>query len=834
VVGIVLVSHSRSIAEGAAELARQMGGEDVRIETAGGLDSPDQVIGTDAALVVRAIERAWSDDGVLVLMDLGSAVLSAEMALDLLPDGHRDRVLLTAAPFVEGAVAAAVSARIGSTLEQVAAEAQGGLSAKAVHLGAESPRATVPPGTGDDAGGSATAEFVVRTAHGLHARPAALLVRTASSFDADVDVTNLDTGRGPVSARSLNAVATLGVTKGQRVEASASGPQAREAIDALRDLADRNFDERDEEERPEPTPVGRPGLSAAVAGRTLTGLPASPGVAVGEVRRFVAPSLEVHDATSRGVQEELPALNEALSAARRDIERQRSAAAGRAGAYRAAIFDAHLLLLDDEAIVGVARESIASGESAAVAWRDAIEAVATTWENIADEYQRARAADVRSVGTQVLAPLLGVEVPKPRLEAPGVLVAPDLAPADAATLDRSTARGVATAFGGPTSHAAVLARALGIPAVVGLGADVLDVAEGTNVALDGDAGIVVPDPDAQTVEAFEARRRARADTDRAARKRAAEQAITRDGVVIEVAANIGSVDDAAQALDAGADGVGLFRTEFLFLDRDDAPTEDEQEAAYRAAALALDGRSMLVRTLDAGADKPLPYLAEPDEPNPFLGVRGLRLGLMRPEVLDVQLRALVRVAADHPVRVMFPMVATLEELRAARGAVDRAANAVADSGARVAERLEVGAMIEVPSAALVADRLAQEVDFFSLGTNDLSQYVLAADRGNERVASLADALHPAVLELIRRTAHAAAAAGIWAGVCGELAGDPLATPLLIGLGVRELSMSAPAIPHVKHAVRATDLDAADALAAQALSLSSATEVRELLRTRADI
>jgi phosphoenolpyruvate-protein phosphotransferase len=304
--------------------------------------------------------------------------------------------------------------------------------------------------------------------------------------------------------------------------------------------------------------------------------------------------------------------------------------------------------------------------------------------------------------------------------------------------------------------------------------------------------------------------------------------------VIEVAANVGSLDDVAQALDQGADGVGLFRTEFLFLDREDAPTEDEQEAAYRAAAVALDGRPMLVRTLDAGADKPLPYLAEPDEPNPFLGVRGLRLGLMRPDVLDVQLRALVRVAADHPVRVMFPMVATLAELRAARAAIDRAANAVADSGDRVAERLEVGAMIEVPSAALVADRLAPEVDFFSLGTNDLSQYVLAADRGNERVASLADALHPAVLELIRRTAHAAAAGGIWAGVCGELAGDPLATPLLIGLGVRELSMSAPAIPHVKHAVRETDLDAADALAAEALSLSSATEVRELLQTRAEI
>jgi multiphosphoryl transfer protein len=838
VVGIVLVSHSHSIAEGAAELARQMGGEDVRIETAGGLDTPDEAIGTDAALVVQAIERAWSEDGVLVLMDLGSAVLSAEMALDLLPDGYRDKVVLTDAPFVEGAVAGAVTARIGAPLERVAAEARSGLAAKAAHLGVETagPSTGAVPATGDDAGGSATTEFVVRTVHGLHARPAALLVRAASAFDADVRVTNLETGGGPVSARSLNAVATLGVTKGQRVEVSASGPQAREAIHALSELAERNFDEGEEDEAPAAKRADA-GSGGAVAelGRTMTGLPASPGVAVGHVRRFHAQPLEIRDeARGRGVEAELGALDDALSATRRDIEQQRSTVAGRAGSYRAAIFDAHLLLLDDEAILGPARDAIASGASAASAWDDSIETTESQWRSIDDEYQRARAADVRSVGTQVLARLLGVDVPKPRLDAPGVLVAPDLAPADAAALDRSTALGVATAFGGPTSHAAVLARALGIPAVVGLGADVLDVAEDTNVALDGDTGVLVLDPEPDIVSDIEARRAVREHADRVARAAAGAPATTRDGTAIEVAANVGSLNDLAPALDAGADGVGLFRTEFLFMQRDEAPTEDEQVAAYRAAAEAMQGRPMLVRTLDAGADKPLPYLGEPEEPNPFLGVRGLRLGLMRPDVLDVQLRALVRVAADHPVRVMFPMVATVDELRAARAALDRASAAVAEAGRRIPQRLQVGAMIEVPSAGLAADRLAPEVDFFSLGTNDLSQYVLAADRGNERVASLADALHPAVLELIRRTAQAAATAGIWTGLCGELAGDALATPLLVGLGVRELSMSAPAIPHVKQAVRNTELAAARDLAEEALTLSSAEEVRELLRKHAAV
>jgi phosphocarrier protein FPr len=512
------------------------------------------------------------------------------------------------------------------------------------------------------------------------------------------------------------------------------------------------------------------------------------------------------------------------------VEGQRAAVAGRAGAYRAAIFDAHRLFLEDEALLGPARAGIEAGATAPRAWHDAIAAVAGAWEEIDDEYQRARAADLRSVGTQVLAHLLGVDAPRPTLQEPGVLVAADLAPADAAALDPATALGVATAFGGATSHAAVLARSLGVPAVVGLGEALLDVAEGTTLALDGDEGIVLVDPRPEVVERFEARRRERAEVDRAARAEALAPASTRDGLLVEVAANVGTPDDVAAATAAGCDGVGLFRTEFLFMGRDAMPSEDEQQAAYRAAAEGLDGRPMIIRTLDAGADKPIPYLAQPAEANPFLGVRGLRLGLERPELLRTQLRAILRVAADHPLKVMFPMVATLGELRRGREAVDGARASLLAEGATVPDRLDVGVMVEVPSAALIADRLAAEADFFSIGTNDLTQYVLAAERGNERVAQIADALHPAVLALIERTAAAAAALGRWTGVCGELAADPLAAPLLIGLGVRELSMGAPAIPHVKRAVRATDLERAGALARTALGLASAEEVRELLGT----
>jgi len=824
VVGIVLVSHSHSVAEGAAELARQMGGPDVRIETAGGLDDPARSIGTDALLVMQAIERAWSDDGVLVLMDLGSAVLSAEMALDLLPGNRREKVLLTDAPLVEGAVSAAVSARSGSSLEEAGAEARGGLAAKTTHLGLESPTEPTPTEGASGERVEASVRLTVRNPHGLHARPAARLVQTASSFDATVHVANVTAGRGPASARSLNAVATLGVVRGNEIEVSASGPQARQAIEAILALAERDFDEQVEGKGAEPEP-GRPTVTLEEG---LHGLPASPGIAVGPVRRFHVPALEVLERPPEDAPEEQRRLDTAIEAARRDIERQRASVAWRAGPYQAAIFEAHLLFLQDDELLAPVRRAILEGAVAELAWRDAVEQMARAWGGLGDEYQRARAADLRSVGAQVLARLLGIEPPSPKLEAPGVLVAADLTPADAAALDPAVALGVVAALGGPTSHAAVLARSIGIPAVVGVGEAILDVAEGTMLAMDGESGVVRIDPPLKTLEAFEERARERREAERAARATARSPAATRDGVLIKVAANVGSPTEIGAAVDAGCDAVGLFRSEFLFMERDAMPSEDEQEEAYRAAAEALGGRPLTVRTLDAGADKPLPFLEQPAEANPFLGVRGFRLSLAMPELLDAQLRAVMRVAADHPVGVMFPMIANMDELRAGRAAVDRVREALVGEGRRVPERLTVGVMIEVPSAALVSDRLADEVDFFSIGTNDLTQYTLAAERGNERVAALADALDPSVLELIRRTASAGAARGVWTAVCGEIAGDPLAASLLIGLGVRELSMSAPAIPGVKAAVRDIDVAQAEDIAREALTLSSAGAVRELL------
>jgi phosphoenolpyruvate-protein phosphotransferase/dihydroxyacetone kinase phosphotransfer subunit len=826
VVGIVIVSHSETLASGVRELAAEMAGPDVRLELAGGL-AEEGALGTDAVRVLEAIGRADSGDGVLVLMDLGSAVLSAETALDFLTPEQRESVLLCGAPLVEGAVAAAVAARLGESLAEVAKEASGGLQAKTVQLGAGE---TAPP---DPAGLSAPSEedltlrLSVRNPLGLHARPAARFVQTAAAFDANVEVINLTGGRGPASGRSLNGLATLGIRQGHEILVSAHGPQAAAALDGLAALAGRDFDEETTSAASSAPPVPPPPAAPPDAGQALRGLPGAPGIVSGPARHFRPVDPEIPTGSSGDPEAEWDALTRALEQMRTEIRAARDSVASRAGEYSAAIFDAHLLFLDDEALLGPARHAIfEEGRNAAEAWHGAAEAVAAEYRGLDDEYLQARAEDLTGVARQVVAALTG-DAAAASLSASGIVVAADLTPADTASLDRELALGVATAAGSPTSHSAILARSLGIPAAVGLGEALLSVPEGTELLLDGDVGIVHLEPAEKLAAEYQRRAAAREQAARSARAAAAEPALTRDGRRIEVVANIGSPNDVPAAIENGAEGVGLLRTEFLFLERDSMPSEDEQYAVYKSVAEGLEGRPLILRTLDVGADKPLPYLPLEQEANPFLGVRGIRLALEQPDLLETQLRAVLRTAAQYPLKVMFPMVATLEEFRQAKSMVAEARTALDQKGEPIPEELEVGVMIEVPAAALAAEQFAPEVDFFSLGTNDLVQYTMAAERGNASVAGLADGLHPSVLRLIRIVAQAADENGKWAGVCGELASDPVAVPALVGLGIAELSANAPAIPAVKQAVRGVDTEAARDLAERALELSSAAEVRSL-------
>jgi multiphosphoryl transfer protein len=813
VVGIVLVSHSARLAEGTAELARQMGGAELQLEAAGGLE--DGTIGTDAQRVRAAIERVMSDDGVLVIMDLGSALMSAEMAVELL--GGDGRVELSEAPFVEGAVAAAVAAGGGASLDDVRAEASNSIGMKAAQLGIEAaaPSRVASP-EAEAAPEGPQVLIPVLNEIGLHARPAALVAELANRFDADLWLAKPG-GAGPVSARSLTGLMTLVARKGDELVATASGPEADEALVALTQLALEGFGEgvAGNVAPAAPGPQGErpkqrePDLDATPAepppGTVLHGIAASPGIAIGPVRRLHDQLQAPPDRAPEAADTEWRRLESARQAARAAIEADRDRVSGAASPADAAIFTAHLALLDDVAILGPARARVQEGAAAEKAWYGAVWETVNAWRALDDELLRERATDVEDVGRRVLAALAGRE-PHANIREEGVLVASELTPADAAAIDPDLVQGIAAARGTATAHAAILARALGIPAVVGLGPSVLAIGEGTSVLVDGEAGTVLVAPSVESAERARRERELIAERGALARRHAREPAVTRNGTRIEVAANLGGAGDAASAVELGADGVGLLRTEFLFLERQMIPDEDEQAETIAQIASALDGRPLIVRTLDVGADKPLPALPMAREQNPFLGRRGIRLSLEHRELLGTQLRAILRVAAAHPLKVMFPMVATAAELEAAREEVGRARAATG-----VDAPLEVGIMVEVPSAALRARQLAGLADFFSIGTNDLTQYTMAAERGNELVANLLAGPQPAVLQLVRETVAGAEARGRWVGVCGELAGDPAAAVLLVGLGVRELSMAPPLIPAVKQALRSVTLaDATEA------------------------
>ena len=830
-IGIVIVSHSAKLAEGVVELARNMGGAEIAIQAAGGLTTDDATLGTDPMHILNAIEQVYSEDGVLVLMDLGSAILSSEMALELLPEEKRSKIFLCEAPIVEGAIAAAVQARIGGSIQQVIAEARGALAPKSAHLNISISEATQPQAAASNEN-RLTLQLTVKNGLGLHARPAARFVQTAGKFPQEtILVSNLTRKTGPVNAKSINSVITLGVRHGHQIEVAASGPNARAALDAIQSLAEDNFG--DQAESDSSTPIQAKADSTTSDRSSLTGVPASSGIAIGPAVLYQPAPPEIPQYQIEDPQEEWERFLESLTKTRDEIEAIRKSTASRINHDTAAIFEAHLMFLVDEALIVPTREKIFNAkQNAAMAWQSAVDTVAAGFHNLEDSYLQARGKDVEGVGRQVLLNLLGINSAKLTLDKPGILIVDDLTPAQTTHFEPATVLGICTASGGPTSHSAILARELGIPAVVGLGNGILSVQDGQQLIVDGEGGKVFVDPPPEIVNLFSIKSDALRQAKNKARVERAAPAITKDGKTVEVAANIGSVAGAQLAVESGAEGVGLFRTEFLFLNRTAAPDEEEQYQAYRAVAKILHGRPLIIRTLDAGGDKSIPYLNVDQESNPFLGWRAIRLCLAQPELFKTQLRAILRVASEYPVKVMFPMIATLDELRRATSLLDEAKQELSTRKESHAEKIETGIMVEIPSVAQMADRFACEVDFFSIGTNDLTQYTFAADRTNPKVASLGDACHPAVLRQIQHVVAAARANNIWVGVCGELAGDPDAIPILLGLGVSELSISSPSIPRTKEIIRLWTMTEAKEIATKALDADSVERVRELVRSTA--
>lgn len=662
--------------------------------------------------------------------------------------------------------------------------------------------------------GALTIEVKLRPGAGLHARPATNFVEIASEFQSEVQVEF----RGKTaSGKAMASLLKLGAEGGATLRISAKGPDAEAALAALKAGIESGLGDEDEKE---PVKASRAWVPES-SGRAIAGVAASPGLAIGRLHHFQADHIVVKD-TPGHPDAEWDKLRDALETAKVQLQDVYDSMKSRVGKNEAAIFRAHQAFLSDAELSGEATVLIESGHSAAWSWQQTIAKRVAEVQNVSDARLAGRAADLHDVGQRVLRLLAETEHSEAALpDEPVILVADDLTPSDTAKLDPQRILGIVTVAGGPTSHTAIIARSLDIPAVVGAGPSVLELTAGITCILDGASGSLYTEPSAAELESARA---FQIDIQRQREEEHLERyqpALLTDGHRMEVVANIGKAAEAAAAVDAGAEGVGLLRTEFLFLERDTPPTEDEQFAAYSTMTKALNGLPLIIRTLDIGGDKVVPYLPQPKEDNPFLGVRGLRLCLRKPELFLPQLRAIYRASLTGPVKIMFPMVATLEELRQAKEIAEQVR---AELEVRP---IEIGIMVEVPSTVAMAAEFAQECDFFSIGTNDLTQYALAMDRMHAALARQVDGLHPAVLRMIEQTVRGAESAGKWVGVCGGVAGDPRGAVILTGLGVTELSMSIPSVAAVKAHLRGLSLAQAKAFARQALSCRTAEEVRDL-------
>jgi phosphocarrier protein FPr len=830
-VGLVIVAHSRALAEAVVDLVHQMASEHLRIAVAAGAGPQRQEFGTDATQISAAIQAVYSADGVLVLVDMGSAILSAEMALDFLPPGVRDKVSLCAAPFVEGAVAAGVQASLGADLETVHREALKALEPKVAQIGGVALLEKVVQPEGDSAAVSQRITLMLQNPHGLHARPAARLAQTAGSFQAEIWVTDINNGNGPAPARNFNALALLGAIKGHQLEITASGPDAKRALDALSQLAARDFGEPTAAEEAVLAAPAEPRAGLPVVGAPIQGIPVSEGVVLGALYLYrpAPPAIPQHQVEDPRLEWER--LQQAIQQASLLIQARRQAFRQTVGEAEAAIFDAHLLILQDRELLKGVRERIFTGKlNAAQAWQKSIEGVAESYAALADAYQSARAADVRDAGNQVLFALVGgVSSETIRTPRSGVIWAAELTPAEVSRLDATRVLGLVTATGDKTSHSAILTRSLGIPALAGIDLPARGVATGSRVALDGFTGLLWVEPEQElAAEIARGRRKWLAERRRLVRLSQAPARL-RDGRSIGVAANVGSLGDAKAAALNGADAIGVLRSEFLYLNRATPPGEEEQLETLREIARVMNGAPVIVRTLDVGGDKSLAYLPRQEEANPYLGLRAIRLSLRHPDIFISQLRAILRAGADYPLRVMYPMIAALDEVTRAKELLTQAHLELEREKLPHRWPVECGIMIETPSAALLASKFAPQVDFFSVGTNDLTQYTLAAERGNPDLTGYLDALHPGVLLLIKMAVGAAHQAGKWAAVCGEVAADLAAVPILVGLGMDELSMNPGEIPRVKAMIREIDPARARRLAEKALACASAAEVRRLVK-----
>ena len=564
--------------------------------------------------------------------------------------------------------------------------------------------------------------------------------------------------------------------------------------------------------------------------KLIKGIAASDGVAIAKAYLLVEPDLSFTNEKITDTDAEIKKFRNALEASKIELTKIRNNAEKSLGADKAAIFDAHLLVLDDPELIQPIEDKIANEKvNAPEALNEVTTQFITIFESMDNEYMRERAADIRDVSKRVLAHLLGVELPNPSMiDESVVIIGNDLTPSDTAQLNKEFVQGFVTNIGGRTSHSAIMSRSLEIAAVVGTKSITHEVKQGDMVIVDGITGDVIIDPTEDELIAYQNKRERFFEDKKELQKLRDAETVTVDGEHAELAANIGTPDDLYGVMENGAEGIGLYRTEFLYMGRDQMPTEDEQFEAYKKVLETMKDKRVVVRTLDIGGDKELPYLNLPKEMNPFLGYRAIRLCLDQQDIFRTQLRALLRASAYGKLNIMFPMVATIKEFRDAKAILLEEKDKLTSEGQEVADDIEVGIMVEIPSTAALADIFAKEVDFFSIGTNDLIQYTMAADRMSERVSYLYQPYNPAILRLVKQVIEASHKEGKWTGMCGEMAGDETAIPLLLGLGLDEFSMSATSILKARRQINGLSKNEMTELANRAVDCATQEEVIELV------
>ena len=564
---------------------------------------------------------------------------------------------------------------------------------------------------------------------------------------------------------------------------------------------------------------------------TLQGIAASDGIAIAKVYTLTEPDLTVTKVTVEDSEKEVSRLDDALAASIKDVELIKETALKNLGEEEAQVFDAHLMVLSDPELIGQVKDSITSNKvNAESALKEVTDMFISIFAGMEDNpYMQERAADIRDVSKRILAHLLGVKIPSPAtIKDEVIIVAADLTPSDTAQLNRQYVKAFVTDIGGRTSHSAIMARSLEIPAIVGT-KEVTSIAkDGDIIIVDGLSGEVFLNPSEEVVAEYRAKAEAFAAQQAEWEKLKDSKTYTKDGHQVELAANIGTPKDLEGVVNNGAEGVGLYRTEFLYMDSHEMPTEEDQFEAYKAVLEGMNGKPVVVRTMDIGGDKELPYLPLPHEMNPFLGYRAIRISLNEPEMFRTQLRALLRASVYGKLRIMFPMIATLNDFRGAKALLEKEKAKLIAEGVAVSDDIQVGIMIEIPAAAVLAHQFAKEVDFFSIGTNDLIQYTMAADRMNERVSYLYQPYNPSILTLIKHVIDSAHKEGKWAGMCGEMAGDQTAVPLLVGLGLDEFSMSASSVLKTRSLIAKLTLSDMQALADKAINECATVQEVEAL------